>query len=114
EAWPAVESPDELHEALELLGFLTEEEGRAGVEAPQQRRGEVIGTLGGWSHHLDRLADERRAAVLTTPQGKRLWVAAERLHHLGAVFSPLLLRPAIARPAERVGDSVSRQQALIE
>jgi ATP-dependent Lhr-like helicase len=37
EAWPRVESPDELHEARVLAGFLTADDGRLTVGTPDGR-----------------------------------------------------------------------------
>ena len=62
EAWPEVENPDELHDALLVSGFLTFAEGRAG------RNGRS------WLGEFDELVRDRRAA----PVGG-LWIAAERL-----------------------------------
>ena len=52
EAWPRARTPDELHDALVLLGFLTAGEGDAG---------------GDLAAHLEALGKERRAAVMTAP-----------------------------------------------
>ena len=66
EAWPRVEDADDLHDALVLLGYLTEAEGRRGD-----------GTRD-WVEPFEQLAAEGRAARQSSPAGP-LWVAAERL-----------------------------------
>ncbi|HEX3594068.1 MAG TPA: DEAD/DEAH box helicase [Polyangiaceae bacterium] len=62
EAWPVPATPDELHEALVLLGFVTEEEGARGNFRP----------------FFEQLRGARRAAEVVAPSGRLLWVAAER------------------------------------
>ncbi|MBI1951375.1 MAG: ATP-dependent DNA helicase, partial [Acidobacteria bacterium] len=83
EAWPQPESADEMHEALDLLGFVTEPEARTG----------------GWEDFMRELAAGRHAGVLrVSAGGPRLWVAAERLPHVLAAFPGGLLESAIASP----------------
>ena len=68
EAWPRAANADELHEAMLLLGAMTENEIRTAT--------------GGSTEWLDLLVSETRAAKL--PNG--FWAAAERLPMLGAVY----------------------------
>jgi ATP-dependent helicase Lhr and Lhr-like helicase len=83
EVWPRVESGDELVDALEILGFMGEDEGRAS----------------GWEDHFLALVSDRRATLLIpSPGGPRLWVAAARLPHLRAAFPESALAPAIEAP----------------
>jgi len=98
EAWPEAETPDELHDALLTLGFVTVEEG----------------ARSGWARFFDALAVDRRVAVAMLPDGgPRLWVAAERLSQLLAVHPGLLLEPAIA-PPPRLARQWTREEALVE
>src|SRR6185436_11053374 len=97
EAWPDAATPDELHDALLTLGFITEEEGRRS----------------GWEALLDRLAADRRAGVLRSPEGPSLWVAAERLPQLRAVLPGASLSPAIAAPA-RLDKAWDPDEARVE
>ncbi|MCG8370069.1 MAG: ATP-dependent DNA helicase, partial [Proteobacteria bacterium] len=72
EAWPEPRTPDELHDALVVLGFLTAAEGRRGNASN--------GDLGfDWQHLFEQLEKDKRATVLDTGAAE-LWVAAERLH----------------------------------
>jgi ATP-dependent Lhr-like helicase len=99
EAWPEAETPDELHDALLTLSFVTVEEGRRA----------------GWQPLFDHLAEAGRATLLMAPAppaaaaapagatgaaGGRvaLWVAAERLTMLAALHPGALLAPPIAPP----------------
>jgi len=97
EVWPEPRNPDELHDALVELGFLTESEG-----AP-------------WQQFFEELKAENRAAILTpASSGTRLWIAAERLPQLNAVYPAADLQSPIAAP-----ESVSRTEwqfddALVE
>ncbi|HSS52627.1 MAG TPA: ATP-dependent DNA helicase, partial [Thermoanaerobaculia bacterium] len=98
EAWPEAETPDELHDALLTLGFVTVEEG----------------VRSGWARLFDPLAAARRVAVAMLPDGgPRLWVAAERLAQLLAVHPVLLLEPAIT-PPPRLAREWTREDALVE
>jgi ATP-dependent Lhr-like helicase len=92
EVWPDPRNADELHDALVELGFLIEEEGSS------------------WQEYFHELKADRRASVLD----KRLWVAAERLPQLLAIFPSATLDPLIVAP-----ESVSRvtwtaEDALVE
>jgi ATP-dependent helicase Lhr and Lhr-like helicase len=93
EVWPEPRNADELHDALVELGFVTEAEGE------------------NWQEFFAELKNDRRAGVLTA---KRLWVAAERLPQITAVYPNPDLEPAIVAP-----ESVSRitwtfEDALVE
>ncbi len=80
EAWPQVDSADELHDALVELGFLTAEEGRA------------------WEQYFAELQSDRRATSFLGESGHRFWVAAERLPQLLAIHPLGTLEPRIAVP----------------
>ncbi len=97
EAWPDPRDADELHDALALLGFVTEEEGRSG----------------GWEPLFDALrADERATAV--SAAGVRLWVSAERLAEVRAIHSDASLAPELTLPRRLVAREHSRDEALVE
>ena len=92
EVWPDPRNADELHDALVELGFLVEKE-----SAP-------------WQEYFQELKTDRRASVLNG----RLWVAAERLPQITAIFPDAILDPPITAP-----ESVSRvtwtaEDALVE
>jgi ATP-dependent Lhr-like helicase len=108
EAWPRVENADELHDALVELGFVTAEEGAE------------------WQGFLIELQNDRRAAVLSfeasgmdsSEAGDKetvsLWVAAERLPQLQAIFPLTSLKPPIVAPAS-LGEKVwSFEDAMVE
>ncbi|HSC35764.1 MAG TPA: helicase-related protein, partial [Thermodesulfobacteriota bacterium] len=102
EAWPQAESPDELHDALILCGFIAEEEGERGDAA------------GGWRPYFEELAKENRAAVLETGEGKRLWTAAERLAQMKSIHPGAMLAPPITVPERLLEGPASREEALLE
>jgi ATP-dependent Lhr-like helicase len=79
EAWPAPENVDELHDALNVTGFVNEDE--------------VASSF--WQDFFAELMRQSRACVLVTKQNRRLWVAAERLAQLQAVFPDSRCEPAI-------------------
>src|SRR5690242_18085073 len=98
EAWPDPANPDELHDALVWLGFLTEAE----VHAEP-----------GWSEFLATLAHDKRIAQLQLP-GASIWIAAERLPQFQARWRKPRVDPAIAAPAAYAGEKWSADTALIE
>ncbi|HKR58456.1 MAG TPA: hypothetical protein VJS64_01885, partial [Pyrinomonadaceae bacterium] len=115
EAWPEPRNPDELHDALVELGFVTEAEGLLGHFAATEDSDEATEGAPDWKALLDSLAGERRAAVLTvSSDGLKLWVAAERLPQLSAVFSELILDPLISAPASLSETTWTREDALVE
>ena len=95
EAWPQAATEDELHDALMVLGFITDAEGEGA----------------GWSPLMQRLQDAKRATVITLDSGAGLWAAAERLHHLLALFTDAQQMPDI-QPVEPV--PVDQASALTE
>ena len=80
EAWPEARDLEELHDALVLMGFVTDQE--------LQRES-------GWAAWAQELADIRRATRLTVGETS-IWVAAERLAEVQAVLPNATTAPAIA------------------
>ncbi|MBA1147597.1 DEAD/DEAH box helicase, partial [Ectothiorhodospiraceae bacterium WFHF3C12] len=81
EAWPTPRDREELHDALVVTGFLSAAEG-----AP-------------WQADFTALTAQGRACVLQAG-GMALWVAAERLPELRALFPQATTEPAITVPAD--------------
>ncbi len=98
ETWPDPVNPEELHDALLWLGFLTAQE----VQAAEH-----------WSDWLSELVRQRRATRLHLPGGT-LWVAAERLPQFRALWPQATLEPAIAAPAAHAEREWSPEDALAE
>lgn len=90
EAWPIIGNADELHDALVVHGFLT------AVEADHPES-------------LAILEQQRRATRVQVGDG--IYVAAERLHELLAVFPDAAMAPTIAAVEP---DRPDRDQALRE
>ncbi|KAB2834170.1 MAG: ATP-dependent DNA helicase, partial [Candidatus Dadabacteria bacterium] len=101
EAWPEAESAEELHDALVLTGFLTENEGETGDAG------------GGWMEYFGELVEQGRAAEFKAGE-KAFWIAAERLHHMKAVHPDGALAPEIEIPERLRSAEVTRDQALVE
>ena len=97
EAWPTVNNADELHDALMLAGVMTEREGNG--NNPAQANGRA------W---LSRLMEEKRAAVLHSGK-QNLWVCAERLPQLEAVYAGATMDPPISTPDR---DGIKKGYAL--
>src|SRR2546427_1057673 len=98
EAWPDVNSADELHDALLVMGCVPEPEGAGSGERS-------------WTSYFAALVDQRRAAVLSAP---RLWVAAERLPMLEAVFAGVRCEPALSVPERDRAKGWTREEAVRE
>ncbi|MEE8528794.1 MAG: DEAD/DEAH box helicase [Gammaproteobacteria bacterium] len=99
EAWPEVRTADELHDALVLLGFITEE------EANRSQIGKGLDF--GWPHLFDELRSQNRATESRLASGQKLWIAAERLADFEQLNIEFTAHPIIAavvtgqRPADR-------------
>ncbi len=95
EAWPDPASPDELHDALVVSGFLTAEEGAA------------------WAAFFEALHRERRVTVLTLPDGQGLWVAMERLPQALAALPEARAGDVSALPAGEKPDTETALRELL-
>ncbi len=103
EAWPSAENADELHDALMQLGFVTVDEGRNS----------------GWTGLFDELLKDRRATVLEVTQignlrHRMLWIAAERLNQMQAIYPDAELDPPIEAPASYANEVWEFERALVE
>ncbi len=96
QAWPDAEDVDELHDALVLLGFMTEAEAKP------------------WPALLEQLTSARRATQIEAAPDTALWIAAERLPQFQAVFPDARLAPAIEAPQRERGQAWEREEALRE
>jgi ATP-dependent Lhr-like helicase len=98
EAWPYAENADELHDALMQLGFMTAEEGRKSD----------------WQAVFDELVNNRRATVAQVGNLHNIWVAAERLNQLRAVYPDASLNPQIQPPASYANETWTPGDAIVE
>jgi len=102
EAWPDASSADELQDALNLLGYITEEEGLKGD-----------GRFA-WTVFMKELMDAGRATILTLSSNKKIWIAVERLTQFEMVYSSLVLQPEIVVPERLRERSYTKESALRE
>ncbi|HYW62760.1 MAG TPA: ATP-dependent DNA helicase, partial [Bradyrhizobium sp.] len=98
EAWPDAENPDELHDALVWLGYLTEEEVAANPR---------------WGAWLDGLAAAKRAGRLQH-RDVTLWISAERAAQFHALWPKAEIKPRIGIDLAQQNRAWSRDQALVE
>jgi ATP-dependent Lhr-like helicase len=100
EAWPQIRTPDELHDALMLMGAMTVTEGEGGGRHCQDLRGDFAA-----------LVTQGRATEFVVPTGVALWVATERLGELKLVFPEGRAAPDTLALRVRAGDA---DAALVE
>ena len=116
EAWPDAANPDEVHDALVVLGFATGAEAIAGrgADLADVTRKLASGGRSGWSAHLDALVASGRATRFRTPGGGPvLWCAAERLAEIEAALGGGRADPPLALP-EELRTASGRDAALAE
>ncbi|HET6591343.1 MAG TPA: ATP-dependent DNA helicase, partial [Xanthomonadales bacterium] len=87
EAWIRPRNPDELHDGLLQLGFLTE-----GEYGPESRGSDGASAAQPWSRWFRALAEDLRATCVEAG-GRRWWVATERLAEFRAVHPGATARP---------------------
>jgi ATP-dependent Lhr-like helicase len=115
EAWPQVRSADEMHEALTILGGITQSEADANE---------------GWNDWLKSLAKNSRAtrlapsplrgegwgegSLLPQSSSAHIWTTAESLPKWQAVHPTATLHPPIDTPAEYAAQPWTHEDALLE
>lgn len=80
QAWPEVETVDELHDALLLLGYMSHEE------------------IAPFQSFLDPLLAQQRVAKLSLSSRRSVFAACERLPQFQALFPELLYKPQVQAP----------------
>ncbi|MGH7568827.1 MAG: DEAD/DEAH box helicase [Gemmatimonadales bacterium] len=98
EAWPDPASADELHDALLVMGAIPSAE--CGVRNAE------------WHGWFQELTGAGRAGTVQTE--RRLWVAAERLPLLEAVFPGIRSEPPLTAPERDRAQSWTREDAIRE
>ena len=96
QAWPEVQDTDELHDALLLMGYLTEDEGAH------------------WREFFEELLIAKRATVLRASESLHLWVASERLPMLKAVLPDASIKPEVRVPDREMSVEWTHEDALRE
>ncbi len=96
EAWPDASTPDELHDALHLAGFLTGAEGAEGA-AEVAEAAEGAEAAPAWTRLLVVLQDAHRAGRARVGE-HTFWITAERLGELRAVHPALITEPGSLEP----------------
>jgi ATP-dependent Lhr-like helicase len=87
EAWIRPRGPDELHDGLLQLGFLTAEELRTGISSTG-----TAGLADQWDRWFQSLADDFRACRVEM-EGRYWWVATERAAEFRAVHPGTIFKP---------------------
>ena len=105
EAWPEATNADELHDALMLLGLMTQEE--AALSIHHEGNGAPA------EHLLNELVASGRATQLRFRE-KTFWVAAERLPMVQAIYEKAVLVPQLSAPESTKGETWERADAIRE
>jgi len=98
EAWPQARDADEMHDALNTLGCIAEGEAQ---REPQ------------WLDWLHGLANAGRATRLAIAEHDALWVCAERLNCVRAIYPQARCEPPLKPPAE-YDEPWTEEAALVE
>ena len=123
EAWPSAENADELHDALMQLGFITAEEGLKNEwqalfeELVKDRRATVLKPQREpriSQRNAEDFSDSASAAPTSASSAVNVWIAAERLPQLRAVYPNADLYPQIEAPASYAREEWSADDALVE
>jgi ATP-dependent helicase Lhr and Lhr-like helicase len=131
EVWPDVDNADELHDALVELGFLTADEGQAAGweqhlnELAANRRAALFTSVQstGFSRVVPSTEDNafNASSREEPPEGgtlntraARIWVAAERLPQLNAIFPNATTEPHIVAPDALASVAWTDDAALVE
>jgi ATP-dependent Lhr-like helicase len=107
EAWIQPRNPDELHDGLLQLGFLTREEFSSGCSSTGS-----AGDAALWNKWFKALAREMRACCVKSA-GNTWWVATERLEEFCLVHKEAEAQPDPSAVFESRGET-DRQIALVE
>ncbi len=110
EAWPVINTPNQLHDALMVLGFITEEEGTSSFSPHRHSGGAQRNPESRRS--LEELINEKRATILKTGN-KTIWTCAERLPQINQVFTGTM-SPAINPAGPATTRDWSKEEALVE
>ena len=116
EAWPEAANPDEAHDALVMLGFVTAFEAATGQPADESAAEcpSADAEYTGWGGHLRTLAESGRATRLRIrPEGPVLWCAAERFALVEAALGAGSADPPLALP-EELRRAPERDAAIVE
>src|SRR6266699_3929238 len=105
EAWPEATNADELHDALMLIGLLTEEETAVSIHH------EGNGTAD--EHFVKELVASNRAPQFRVGE-KTFWAAAERLSMLQTIYPQARLEPELIVPELVRGQTFERSNAIRE
>jgi ATP-dependent Lhr-like helicase len=92
EAWIQPRNPDELHDGLLQLGFLTQQEFSTGTSSNGTPSQDSANDAALWGKWFQALATDFRAACAEL-NGKRWWVATERLGEFCAIYPDAVLHP---------------------
>ena len=105
EAWPEATNADELHDALMLLGVMTEEE--VAVSTHRDENGASA------EHLLKELIASNRATKVRFAE-KTFWAAAERLPMIQEIYSGARVEPELIIPDSMRGKTWERANAIRE
>lgn len=101
EAWPWIRSSEELHDALMVLGFMTDAEMAQGPEGENYRV------------YLETLLQEGRVTLASHGE-TRLWIAAERVFWFASLEVGFSFEPILELPASLANNPMPPEDILAE
>ena len=102
EAWPTINSAEELHDAILVMGVMTAEELLGNNPAGMN-----------YQAFVQTLADENRITQISSTK-LAIWVCAERLVQVQAIFDEARYEPAIEAAGTTIKTTWDRESALVE
>jgi ATP-dependent Lhr-like helicase len=105
QAWPGATNADELHDALMLLGLMTDEETADCIH--REGNGATV------EHLLKELVASNRATRFRLGE-RAFWAAAERLSMLETIYPEAVLEPGLIAPELARGQTFERADAIRE
>jgi ATP-dependent Lhr-like helicase len=104
EAWPVASTPDELQDALSMLGYITEEEMKR--ESP--------GNTTSWNTLFIHLSQDQRAGIFKTTNGTTLYISIDRVPQYQSIYNNFRLTPSLSVPVRIREKHWTKEDALKE
>ncbi|MEE9444040.1 MAG: DEAD/DEAH box helicase [Cocleimonas sp.] len=103
EAWPVIRTADELHDALMVIGFITQ------AESTDNQQNNVLDFS--YQHFFAELVEQKRACQINpNDKSESFWVATERLHEFLNILPNANINPKL----KPIAEMTANDNALLE